>query len=40
MIYTNTEKVLKKKPKKTSIGSGRGTKKKYKKYKGQGGRKR
>jgi len=29
-----------KKPKKTSIGSGRGTKRKYKSYKGQGGRKR
>ncbi len=26
--------------KKTSQGSGRGTKRKYKKYKGQGGRKR
>ena len=26
--------------KKTRIGSGRGTKKKYKKYRGQGGRKR
>ena len=29
-----------KKPKKTRIGSGRGTKRKYKSYKGQGGRKR
>ena len=29
-----------KKPKKTSQGSGRGTKRKYKKYRGQGGRKR
>lgn len=26
--------------KRTSIGSGRGTKRKYKKYRGQGGRKR
>jgi len=29
-----------KKIKKTKIGSGRGTKKKYKSYRGQGGRKR
>jgi len=41
MKYTNTtEKVEKKKGKKTSQGSGRGTKRKNKTYKGQGGRKR
>ena len=34
------DKPIHKKPKKTSIGSGRGTKRKYKKYRGQGGRNR
>jgi hypothetical protein len=39
MVNTN-DKPIHKKPKKTSQGSGRGTKRKYKKYRGQGGRKR
>ena len=36
----DSDKQIIKRPKKTRIGSGRGTKKKYKKYRGQGGRKR
>ena len=41
MRYTNTsERTKPKRGKKTSQGSGRGTKKSKKSYKGQGGRKR
>ena len=36
----NSDRQIIKRPKKTSQGSGRGTKRKYKKYRGQGGRKR
>ena len=39
-MQQSPEYIKKKGSKKTSIGSGRGTKKKYKKYRGQGGRKR